>query len=247
MPTISNAQTRFYTAIEQAGGARMFNAVVEDANVASQLVDALIKSKEGRLQFLPLKNLRPESPQFPTDATNAQPVTNCLRFDPKFEPAIKEVFGKTLLCENLESATGYRRSHNLACVTMDGDKIAKKGSIKGGYYNVSNSKIKLNKAVRAEEEAIRSKAQEIHELTRKKAQLDQANTALLGEIYKLDGEIKSAHNSIKNDTSDQDREREEADGHRQQLKNQKAQLAKLEQDIQDMQHSVCVRFPMLCS
>jgi chromosome segregation ATPase len=26
----------------------------------------------------------------------------------QFEPAIMEVFGKTLLCESLESASGYR-------------------------------------------------------------------------------------------------------------------------------------------
>lgn len=60
---------RFFTAVEQAGGARMFNCVVEDEEVASKLVDALMKSKEGRMQFLPLNKLRPEIPQFPQVCT----------------------------------------------------------------------------------------------------------------------------------------------------------------------------------
>jgi structural maintenance of chromosome 3 (chondroitin sulfate proteoglycan 6) len=217
----------------------MFNAVVEDANIASQLVNALIKSKEGRLQFLPLKNLRPENPNFPTDATSAQPVTKCLRFDAKFEPAIKEVFGKTLLCENLELATGYRRSHNVACVTMDGDKIAKKGSIKGGYYDVSQSKIKLNKEVRADEDTIRTKGQEISKLTLEKEQVEQANTALRGEISKLRVEIDAVVDGSHHDDKKQERERERAEAEREELKNKKMQLAKLEQDVEELQQKVC--------
>lgn len=96
-----------------------------------------------------------------------------------------------MLCENLEAATGYRRSHSIACVTMDGDKIAKKGAIKGGYYDTSSSKIKLNKAVRSEEEKLRSKEKEKAELETKRKQLDQSNTALLGEQSKLRVEIRS--------------------------------------------------------
>ncbi len=219
----------------------MFNAVVEDANVASQLVNALIKSKEGRLQFLPLKDLRPEAPRFPADATNAQPVTKCLHFDAKFEPAIKEVFGKTLLCENLELATGYRRSHSVACVTMDGDKIAKKGSIKGGYYDVSHSRIKLNKEVRTDEDIIRTKAQEITKLTLEKEQVEQANTVLRGEISKLSVEIGAVVNGSKEDDNKQDRERERAEAEREELKNKKMHLSKLEQDVEDMQQKVCAQ------
>ncbi len=49
----------------QAGGARLFNAVVEDEHVASKLVQALQQSKAGRMQFLPVRKLRPEIPNFP--------------------------------------------------------------------------------------------------------------------------------------------------------------------------------------
>lgn len=74
---------RYYTAVEQAGGARMFNAVVDDELVASKLVEALMKSKEGRMQFLPLSKLRPDIPEFPKNAQNAQPLHKCIKYDHK--------------------------------------------------------------------------------------------------------------------------------------------------------------------
>jgi structural maintenance of chromosome 3 (chondroitin sulfate proteoglycan 6) len=141
------------------------------------------------MQFLPLSRLRPEVPQFPDEASNAKPLHKCLNYDAKFEPAILEVFGKTLLCESLEAASGYRASHGLACVTMDGDKLARKGAIKGGYYDVSQSKIALNKDIQKEEEKIRKTAADEEQLKAKKRELEQTNTQVLSDSSKLRGEM----------------------------------------------------------
>ena len=43
-----------------------------------------------------------------------------LTFDPKFDPAIKHVFGKTLIARNMEVATQFARTQNLDCITLDG-------------------------------------------------------------------------------------------------------------------------------
>uniref|UniRef100_A0A6U4NQC6 Structural maintenance of chromosomes protein n=2 Tax=Hemiselmis andersenii TaxID=464988 RepID=A0A6U4NQC6_HEMAN len=229
---------RFNTAVEQAGGARLFNCVVDDDNVASRLVEALQKSKEGRMQFLPLSRLQPDVPQFPQDAANAKPLHTCLSYDAKFEPAILEVFGKTLLCESLEAASGYRASHGLACVTMDGDKLARKGAIKGGYYDASQSKITLNKDIQAEEEKIRKTAAEEEKLTTKKRQLEQTNTQVLSDSSKLRGEmVVSKENEGKSARS--------ADLDRKQLGREKELLREKEQKqrsdrsyIVELQHKV---------
>lgn len=61
----------------------MFNAVVDNEEVASRLVEALMKSKAGRMQFLPLSKLRPETPRFPENAANAQPLHKCIKYDHK--------------------------------------------------------------------------------------------------------------------------------------------------------------------
>jgi structural maintenance of chromosome 3 (chondroitin sulfate proteoglycan 6) len=46
-----------------------------------------------------------------------------LKFDTEYERAIKHVFGKTLICRNMETATQIARTQNLDCITLDGKFI----------------------------------------------------------------------------------------------------------------------------
>ena len=43
-----------------------------------------------------------------------------LRFDEAFRPAMNLVFGKTLICRNMEVASQFSKSENLDCITLDG-------------------------------------------------------------------------------------------------------------------------------
>ena len=47
-------------------------------------------------------------------------MINNLNFDDAFRPAMQLVFGKTLLCRNLEVASQYSKSENLDCITLEG-------------------------------------------------------------------------------------------------------------------------------
>ena len=44
-----------------------------------------------------------------------------LKYDKEYERAIKHVFGKTLICRNMETATQIARTQNLDCITLDGN------------------------------------------------------------------------------------------------------------------------------
>lgn len=46
-----------------------------------------------------------------------------LKFDPKFRQAMLTVFGKTLMCRDIDVASQYSKSANLDCVTMEGRKM----------------------------------------------------------------------------------------------------------------------------
>lgn len=46
-----------------------------------------------------------------------------LKFDELFAPAMKHVFGKTLIARNMEVATQIARTQNLDCITLDGKLI----------------------------------------------------------------------------------------------------------------------------
>ena len=47
-------------------------------------------------------------------------MINKLRFDEAFRPAMQLVFGKTLICRNLEVASQFSKSENLDCITLEG-------------------------------------------------------------------------------------------------------------------------------
>lgn len=44
-----------------------------------------------------------------------------LQFQPKYDKAMRYIFGKTLICRNLEVATQIARTSNLDCITIEGN------------------------------------------------------------------------------------------------------------------------------
>lgn len=51
---------------------------------------------------------------------DAIPMISKLNYEPKHERAMKYIFGKTLICRNLEVATQIARTSNLDCITLEG-------------------------------------------------------------------------------------------------------------------------------
>lgn len=47
-----------------------------------------------------------------------------LTYSERYHKALKYIFGRTLICRNLEVATHLARSTRLDCVTLDGDQVS---------------------------------------------------------------------------------------------------------------------------
>ena len=43
-----------------------------------------------------------------------------LQYDPKYDKVLQHVFGKTLICRDMEVATEIARNMGLDCITLDG-------------------------------------------------------------------------------------------------------------------------------
>lgn len=43
-----------------------------------------------------------------------------IKYGPRFTRAMNHVFGKTLICRNMETATQIARTQNLDCITLEG-------------------------------------------------------------------------------------------------------------------------------
>lgn len=98
-----------------------------------------------------------------------------LSYNPKYDKAMRYLFGKTLICRNLDVATKLARTTGLDCVTLDGDQVSSKGSLTGGYFNSSRSRLEMQKN---RSETMVQIQQCDQELTQLRAELEKIETAI---------------------------------------------------------------------
>lgn len=155
--------------------------MVDTDETASRVLDAMLKDKVGRVTFMPLNRLKPKAIQYP-EVEEVQPLIKQLQYDPIYDKAFQQVFGKTCVCDGLSLAAKYARSHDLNTITIEGDKVDRKGSLTGGYHDVRRSRMdgintyKHWKAKHSEE------AERSAKLKAEMTPLDQDITRLSGEI-----------------------------------------------------------------
>jgi chromosome segregation ATPase len=52
-----------------------------------------------------------------------------------------------LVCKNLEVAVKVARDSDLDCVTLDGDKVNRKGALTGGFHDQRTSRLRCNRRI----------------------------------------------------------------------------------------------------
>ncbi|SCW04431.1 LAFE_0H13366g1_1 [Lachancea fermentati] len=128
---------KYKACAEVVGGNSLFNIVVDNDETASILMEELYKSKAGRVTFIPLNRIHDDKRiQYPPNAqSECTPLLWKIKYDKKFEVAVKHVFGKTIVVRDLGSGSLLARKYNLDAVTLDGDRADKRGVITGGYHD----------------------------------------------------------------------------------------------------------------
>jgi structural maintenance of chromosome 3 (chondroitin sulfate proteoglycan 6) len=173
------------TAVEVTAGNSLFHYVVDNDETASRVMEILNKERSGRVTFMPLNRLKPKVPKFP-NAQDARPLMSLIKYDVKYEKAVQQVFGKSIICQNLTVAAQYARTHGVNAVTPDGDRSDKKGALTGGYHDSRNSRLTATKTLVECREAYDTTRARGMELRRKLEKLDQTITSKVGEIQKLE-------------------------------------------------------------
>ena len=141
----------------------------------------MLREKTGRVTFMPINRLKPREVNYP-NAPDAIPLIDKLRFDPLYEKAFRQVFGKTCVCRDLFVAAAYVRSHNLNTITLDGDKVDRKGSLTGGYHDVRRSRIEAIRNVATWREKYNTDNTNLKEVKRTILQIEQEITQLVGDL-----------------------------------------------------------------
>lgn len=110
-----------------------------------------------------------------------------LEFDRKYNLAFESVFGNTIICQSLEVAGAYTRSHSLNSITLDGDKYDRKGSLTGGYHDVRRSRLDAVKNLKVWQDRYEDESNQLSEVKTTMLRLDQQISQLIGKLQVLDG------------------------------------------------------------
>ncbi|MDD6022534.1 MAG: chromosome segregation protein SMC [Oscillospiraceae bacterium] len=128
---------RFAVAVETAFGAAIQNIVTDSENDAKRAIEFLKRSNSGRATFLPLTAIKAKTLQengLDECLGFVDIATNLLSYDKKYDAVMKNLLGRTVVCEDMESAIaiGKRYSNRFKIVTLDGQVINAGGSMTGG-------------------------------------------------------------------------------------------------------------------
>ncbi|ORX64475.1 RecF/RecN/SMC protein [Anaeromyces robustus] len=175
---------RYNVPVEVVAGNSLFHIVVDNDDTATRILEYMTDKNSGRVTFMPLNRLHPKPVKYPQDNSLYQTMLSVLEYDPMFEKAFQQVFGKAIICPNIEIASQFARTDNINAVTLDGDRADRKGTLTGGF--IDNRKSKL--------EAILN-------ISKYKDLLDTEssnNKKLKAEIERLNQEITKTQNVLTN-------------------------------------------------
>lgn len=168
-------ENKYATAIETAFGAAVQNIVTENETDAKRAIEFLKKANAGRATFLPMTAIKGRT----LDERGLDDcfgfvdlAVNLLSYDKKYDNIIRNLLGKTVVAEDMDSAIqiGKRYQNRFKIVTLDGQVINAGGSMTGGS--------------RTQNAGILSRGTQIEEL-RKDVASKQQKLDVLKEGYRL--------------------------------------------------------------
>ncbi|CAN6456211.1 unnamed protein product [Victoria cruziana] len=196
-----DCEEKFFTAVEVTAGNSLFHVVVDTDDTSAKIIRILTAEKGGRVTFIPLNRVKGPHVTYP-QSSDVVPLLKKLKFSSIFSPAFAQVFGRTVVCRDLDVATKVARSNGLDCITLEGDQVSKKGGMTGGFYDYRHSKLKLIKSIRQNVASINSKQEDLEKVRNAIQEIDQDITRLVTEQQKVDAKLghqKSELEQIKHD------------------------------------------------
>lgn len=158
---------------------------MDNDDTASKILEVMNREKSGRVTFMPLNRLKSVAVQYPK-ANDALPMLSKLKFDRAYVMAFEQVFGRTIICEDLATAAQYTRSHGLNAVTVEGDRVDRKGSLTGGYHDVRRSRLDSVKSVKKWRDAYETDSTRHRQVKDEIANLEQQISRSLGQIQVIE-------------------------------------------------------------
>jgi len=226
-----------YTAVEVTAGNRLFHHIVESDKVGTQILKEMNKQKlPGEVTFMPLNRLHVRHLEYPQTKDAIAMVTK-LDYEEKYDKALRYIFGRTLICRNLEVATKLARTTGLDCVTLDGDQVSSKGSLTGGYFNKSRSRLEIQKTRSEKGEEIVAQEDEMLQLRHKLNEIESAINRIVSDMQKTETKNSKAKDVFEKAKTDVRLMKEELNGIERNQHPKERSLNQLRASLESMQTS----------
>ncbi|KAJ3270474.1 Structural maintenance of chromosomes protein 3 [Terramyces sp. JEL0728] len=175
------------TATEVVAGNSLFHIVVDTDETATKILQILNGEHLGRVTFMPLNRLKPQIGNFPDmNSDEGLKLIERLKFEDKIRPAMVQIFGKAIICRNLEEASKFARKFDLVGVTFDGDRADKKGALTGGYHDYKQSRLEAIELMKGAQDELYKKQDQLDKVKSQLQEFDQNILATRDRITQLD-------------------------------------------------------------
>lgn len=140
---------------------------------------------------MPLNRLK-SSPANVLETDDALPMLQKLHYERKHALALEQVFGRTIICSDLAVAAQYSRSHGVSAITLDGDRVDRRGALTGGYHDSRRSRLDGIKALKTWSDAYERDNARATEVKNELNRLEQEITVAIGKVQAIDSRRKHA-------------------------------------------------------
>ncbi len=142
-----------------------------------------------------------------------------------------------MICRNLEVATQLARTTGLDCVTLDGDQVSSKGSLTGGYFNKSRSRLEIQKTRSEKSEEIATQEDDMRELRNKLKRIEDEINKVVHDMQKTETRNSKAKDVFDRVKTDVRLMKEELNGLERNQHPKERSLTQLKASLESMQTS----------
>lgn len=182
--SLFDCEEKFQKCVETTAGNSLFHVVVDDDEIASTIIKELNKMGAGRVTFVPLNRISTKEHTYPK-SVDVIPMIDKLHFEPQFRKAMLQIFSKTLIARDLDTAAKFSQTHNFNTITLSGDQVNKRGALTGGYVDHKVSRLQTMSEIKKAKQLYEEKQEEAATLKKDLEEKDVLVTKSLAEIEKL--------------------------------------------------------------
>ncbi|KAK8814175.1 hypothetical protein WA158_008037 [Blastocystis sp. Blastoise] len=199
---LSPKKPGYATCIDIVGGSALFNCVVENDEITTELMEFLRKENRGRVTFLPLNRLVERNIVYPS-RDDVYPLIDTIDFDSKYFKAMNLIFGGICICESLYICSQVSKEYNMDTITLEGDRVYKRGGMRGGYYNPGNNRLFVYNNLTSLKQDLSSSHQSLDELDKKLETIKQQELDLITDDTRTRDLLTTVRNSLESTYSRQ--------------------------------------------